>query len=286
MGRVQRHRRHRKKGPKTVCSNRPPIITVLNLGGDTIFQSHVPLTLAALRRLIETHAGISQYRQLLCRRAPLKNGRPPREDDDKPGELIDDAEALSYGDTIVMMVMPTSWQKYPADLVTVSEGNQLVTQKVDGQWSLVTLGERHINSKHYWEFALVGGCLHVGVYGANTDLRGFSAYAPTTWCIFTSDGSLLGGGIFRGASRAFTPDECNSKGFRTGYKSGDRIGVLLNLDDGSLLFFKNGVKHGPGFPAGSVKGPVTVGAQMCWADEGTPSALKVVSFPNWPPGYT
>jgi hypothetical protein len=29
-----------------------------------------------------------------------------------------------------------------------------------------------------------------------------------------------------------------------GYKQGDRVGVLLDLDEGSLLFFKNGVQCG------------------------------------------
>jgi hypothetical protein len=40
------------------------------------------------------------------------------------------------------------------------------------------------------------------------------------------------------------------------YDKGDRVGVLLNLDDGSLRFFKNGAPIGPGFPAGSVTEPV------------------------------
>jgi hypothetical protein len=35
-----------------------------------------------------------------------------------------------------------------------------------------------------------------------------------------------------------------------------RIGVLVNLDDGSVTFFKNGLEHGTGYPAGSVTGPV------------------------------
>jgi hypothetical protein len=34
------------------------------------------------------------------------------------------------------------------------------------------------------------------------------------------------------------------------------VGVLLDLNTGSLLFFKNGVQHGPGYAAGSVTGPV------------------------------
>jgi hypothetical protein len=40
------------------------------------------------------------------------------------------------------------------------------------------------------------------------------------------------------------------------------VGVLLDLDNGSLRFFKNGVEHGPGYPAGSVTGPVVAAVQL------------------------
>jgi hypothetical protein len=46
------------------------------------------------------------------------------------------------------------------------------------------------------------------------------------------------------------------------YTQGDRVGVLLDLDDGSLRFFKNGTQHGPGYAAGSVIGPVVAAVQM------------------------
>jgi hypothetical protein len=51
------------------------------------------------------------------------------------------------------------------------------------------------------------------------------------------------------------------------YKQGDRVGVLLDLDNGSLRFFKNGVQHGPGYPAGSVTGPVVAAVQMYAKDD-------------------
>jgi hypothetical protein len=51
------------------------------------------------------------------------------------------------------------------------------------------------------------------------------------------------------------------------YKQGDRVGVLLDLGNGSLRFFKNGVQHGPGYAAGSVTGPVVAAVQMYSKDE-------------------
>ena len=67
------------------------------------------------------------------------------------------------------------------------------------------------------------------------------------------DGTLWGNG-----------KECSDEA--GGFGRGDRMGFLLDLDDGSLRFFKNGVEHGPGYPAGSVAGPV---AQMRRGRPGT-----------------
>ena len=50
----------------------------------------------------------------------------------------------------------------------------------------------------------------------------------------------------------------------TSIKNGDRMGFLLDLDDGSLRCCKNGAEHGPGYPAGSVTGPVAKAVQMFW----------------------
>lgn len=263
-------------------------VEVWGLNGNTTeCQSH---TVAALRCYIETENGIQKHRQQLYRNAPLKNGRPPREDDYEPDELTDDTTVLSNGDTIVMVVKPEEWEAYAPELVDVSEHGQLVTQKAGGQWSLTTLGGQYTTGVHYWEFELVANTylLHVGVYGVHADLRGMSAYTHETpwWCIFTSTGSLMGEGAFRSNADTFTQAERDCEDFHPGYTEGDRIGVLLNLDDGSLLFFKNGVKHGVGFPAGNVKGPVTVGVEMFYAEEHHPSAVRIVPHPDWPVGYT
>ena len=66
-----------------------------------------------------------------------------------------------------------------------------------------------------------------------------------------------------------------------GSGAGDRMGFLLDLDDGSLRFFKNGVEHGPGYPAGSVTGPVALAAHM--SHEGT--ALRLLPNAAWPAGH-
>ena len=65
------------------------------------------------------------------------------------------------------------------------------------------------------------------------------------------------------------------------FNNGDRVGILLDLDDGSLRFFKNGVEHGPGYPAGSVTGPVALGAQMRY----TGHAARLLPDAAWPAGH-
>ena len=59
------------------------------------------------------------------------------------------------------------------------------------------------------------------------------------------------------------------------------MGILLDLDDGSLRFFMNGVEHGPGYPAGSVTGPVALAVQMF--REGM--AVRLLPDADWPAGH-
>ena len=63
--------------------------------------------------------------------------------------------------------------------------------------------------------------------------------------------------------------------------NGDRMGILLDLDDGSLRFFKNGVEHGPGYPAGSVTGPVARAAQMFFEAD----TVRLLPDAAWPAGH-
>jgi hypothetical protein len=97
----------------------------------------------------------------------------------------------------------------------------------------------------------VGG-IFIGISRPNLDPVG--AYWKTDctdgWFIDAESGALWG----NGKESDDVAGEC---------EQGDRMGVLLDLDDGSLRFFKNSVQHGPGFRAGSVTGPVVAAVQMC-----------------------
>jgi hypothetical protein len=126
-------------------------------------------------------------------------------------------------------------------------------------WSLTTTETELTEGKHYWEVELLSkdmSNIYIGISRPNLDPTGeyFDSECTDGWSMYACDGVLYGNG------KQFD-DEAGP------YKQGDRVGVLLDLDNGSLRFFKNGVQHGPGYAAGSVTGPVVHAVQMASKDE-------------------
>ena len=155
-------------------------------------------------------------------------------------------------------------QRYPPS--QLSEGGALATQSEDG-FSLMTTGTKLTEGRHYWEVELVSypkencnPCTFIGIHDPNLgDTDEFDRDCTDGWFIFTDDGSRW---FNQKGDERYEP-----AGFGAGeYNQGDRVGVLLDLNDGSLYFFKNGVKHGPGHAAGSVTGPVVAAVHMCDKD--------------------
>jgi hypothetical protein len=91
----------------------------------------------------------------------------------------------------------------------------------------------------------------IGISRPNLDPTGlyFRRECTDGWFMDAEYGALYGNG-------KHGPDNAG------GFEKGDRVGVLLDLDDGSLRFFQNGVQHGSGYAAGSVTGPVVAAVQM------------------------
>ena len=117
---------------------------------------------------------------------------------------------------------------------------------------------------------LKNGGLWLGVCRPDADPRADHGYrGQTTAWLMCDAGALHGNGMY------------NSNAWAGFFNQGDRMGFLLDLDDGSLRFFRNGVEHGPGYPAGSVTGPVARGAQM-----GTPgNIVRLLPDAAWPAGH-
>jgi hypothetical protein len=132
------------------------------------------------------------------------------------------------------------------------------TQTGHGQ-SLTTTGTELTEGKHYWEVELLsksGANIFIGISRPNLNPTGFYYNGSSTngWFIHAGDGSLCG-------HDKWVDNEAGE------YKQGDRVGMLLDLGSGSLRFFKNGVEHGPGYPAGSVTGPVVAAVQMLYRNK-------------------
>jgi hypothetical protein len=153
---------------------------------------------------------------------------------------------------------PLLWQSFPADRVSLSEGGSVATHTAPG-WSLTTTGTELTEGKHYWEVELLSedmNCIFIGISRPNLDPaeKYWEGDCTDCWFIDAYSSALCG----------------NGKEFDDGassYNLGDRVGMLLDLDNGSLRFFKNGVQHGPGYAAGSVTGPVVAAVQTASTKE-------------------
>jgi hypothetical protein len=118
---------------------------------------------------------------------------------------------------------------------------------------LTTTETELTEGKHYWEVELLSESMGINIGISRPNLGPAGEYwrreCTDGWFIYAQGGSLWGNGKY-GDDRA------------GGYKLGDRVGVLLDLVNGSLRFFKNGIQHGPGYAAGSVTGSVVAAVQM------------------------
>jgi hypothetical protein len=157
------------------------------------------------------------------------------------------------------------WRTFAEGDVTLSEGGAVATQTED-TYSLTTTGTELTEGKHYWEVELLSEdmrCIVIGISRPNLDPTGkyFDRDCADGWFMYADCGELCGNVH---DDQEVYPGE---------YKQGDRVGVLLDLDNGSLRFFKNGVQYRApfsslaGYPAGSVTGPVVAAVQMLNKDE-------------------
>lgn len=169
---------------------------------------------------------------------------------------------------------PKQWLVYPDDCVYLSEEGTLATHTADCDYSLVHTGEELTDGRHFWEVEVLEGTPLIGVCRTNADLRTkhCSAENTTGWFMLYFMGTLCGNG-------KWIDDKAGN------FEEGDRMGVLLDLDEGSILFFKNGVQHGPGYPSGSVTGPVALAVQRPGAGN-REVVVRLLPGEKWPTGHT
>jgi hypothetical protein len=135
----------------------------------------------------------------------------------------------------------------------------VATQTTYDGYSLTTTETELTEGKHYWEVELLSEHvvdIFIGITRPNLSPAGryWQMECTDSWFVSAYCGALYGNG-------KYGDDEAGEN------KQGDRVGMLLDLDNGSLRFFKNGVQHGPGYAAGSVTGPVVHAVQMYQKDD-------------------
>jgi hypothetical protein len=177
---------------------------------------------------------------------------------------------------------PLVWRTFPEEYVELIEGGTVATEILDNNnadFSHITTGFELTEGRHYWEVELLSedvGGIYIGVTRPNLDPVGGYMLSECTdgWFIFADSGVLCGNG-----------KEYEDRAGE--YDQGDRVGVLLDLNNGSLLFFKNGVQHGPGYPAGSVMGPVVAAVEMYASDEmyGNGNSVRLHATGAFPAGH-
>jgi hypothetical protein len=234
-------------------------VEVQPLGGDSfkIRLDATHPTVGEAKAEIARVQGTEVGRQELYRVAVRADGKAVREDDAEPELLDDDILALEDLTLIVKEVPPLVWRTFHEENVELSEGGTVATEISDNDrlYSHVTTGVELTEGRHYWEVELLSedgsGRQFVGISRPNLDRVGDYLEHDCTDGWFTSSG----GGPLWGNDKE--GDDALGD-----YDQGDRVGVLLDLNNGSLLFFKNGVQHGPGYAAGSVTGPVVAAVEL------------------------
>jgi hypothetical protein len=236
-------------------------IEVRPLGGDSVkvtLDASKP-TVADAKAAIARVQGTAAAQQDLYRVAERADGLAVREDDAEPEPLDDESMGLKDGDVVAMAVKetPLLWRTFVEGCVTLSEGGAVATQHTSNQeYSLTTTGTELTEGRHYWEVELLStvvSSIFIGISRPNLDPTGDYHHRDCTdgWFICCYNGALY----LCGNGKYYD----NAAG---SCKQGDRVGMLVDLDNGSLRFFKNGVQHGPCYPAGSVTGSVVAAVQM------------------------
>jgi hypothetical protein len=248
-------------------------IQVRPLGGDSFkitLDASTP-TVGEAKVEIAHSQGTAEGRQELYKVAEREDGLAVREDDAEPELLDNESMLLKDGEILAMAVKesPLLWRTFPADRVTLSEGGAVATHTADHKLSLTTTEIELTEGRHYWEVELLSinvSGIYIGISRPNLDPTGeyWKRRCTDVWLIEAYTGGLYGNG--RQGDNHAGP-----------YNQGDRVGVLLDLGNGSLRFFKNGVQHGPGFPAGSVTAPVVPAVHLYTHDCAVIKTVRLLS---------
>jgi hypothetical protein len=176
--------------------------------------------------------------------------------DGKEGGLPDSGrlDGLGLGEGSVVFVLQRAgwhWTARGSGIALSEDG--LVATVSNGGWRLVTGGEPMTEGRHYWEVELTKwtgfNCMLGAVCpGLDHDKQHFH----TNDAYFIDPGARVSS-LFGNGKEG---DDHQGK-----FATGDRVGVLLDLDAGWLRFYCNDKRCGPGYTEG-VTGPLVRAAQV------------------------
>jgi hypothetical protein len=160
--------------------------------------------------------------------------------------------------SVVFMLHRLGWRWDACGSGMALSEDGLVATKNATSWQLVTGGSPMTEGRHYWEVEITAAdaselAFMVGAVRPGLDHDKDHRFGNDAYFISGGSGSLCGNG----------KSYANLQGQ---FATGDRIGVLLDLDAGWLRLYRNGKRCGPGFTEG-VTGPLVRAAQFAYAGE-------------------
>jgi hypothetical protein len=180
-----------------------------------------------------------------------------------------DALGLGSGSVVFMLHRPGwRWTECGSEVTLSEDGLVATTPANPTVWQLVTGGSPMTEGRQYWEVELTAGepDFMVGAVRPGLDHDKSHQFGNDAYFIFGGTGGLNGNGK-RGA---------DAQGH---FATGDRIGVLLDLDAGWMRFYRNRKRCGPGFTEG-VTGPLLCAAQFGGAAGDTMTVLPGAVAPE------
>jgi hypothetical protein len=164
-----------------------------------------------------------------------------------------DGLGLGSGSVVFMLErLGWRWEACGSDITLSGEG--LVATKDKGEsFHLTTGGSPMTEGRHYWEVELAAAeyCdMMVGAVRPGLDHEMTHWETNNAYYLNGEDGALEGNG----------KDGAHPQGTLA---SGERIGVLLDLDAGWMRFYRDGKRCGPGFTEG-VTGPLVRAVELRW----------------------
>jgi hypothetical protein len=158
---------------------------------------------------------------------------------------------------VVFMLIRLGWRWDECGSKVTLSGEGLVATTDGNGDHLVTGGSPMTEGRHYWEVELTcpgEDCnIFVGAVRPGLDHDKAHFHTNDAYYIYGGSGGLYGNGKV----------DADPQG---GFATGDRIGVLLDLDAGWMRLYRNGKRCGPGFTEG-VTGPLVRAAAFYYKGE-------------------